>query len=121
MYRLRLVVPVFAVVLLTSSFLLGEDKKTEKEPIIVTVKLPYGYSKLGLSTKQRKAILKTRGEYAAKIEELKRQIDELKEKEASDLEKYLTEAQKTRLREVTGSRTGKNNEIKDKPAEDKKK
>jgi myo-inositol-1-phosphate synthase len=121
MYRLRFAVSVLVIGLLTSGFLLGEDKKTEKEPIIVTVKLPTGYSKLGLSAKQKKTLLKIRGEYAAKIEELKNQIKELQEKEKADLENVLSDAQKSRLRELSPSGASKGGEIKEQSSEAKEK
>ncbi|HEY7426687.1 MAG TPA: hypothetical protein VH682_20800 [Gemmataceae bacterium] len=121
MYRLRFAASVLVIGLLTGGFLLGEDKKTEKEPIIVTAKLPPYYSKLGLSAQQRKTILQIRGRCAAKIEELKIQIKELQNKEKTDLEKVLSDAQKNRLRELTPGGAGKGSEVKEKPADVNKK
>lgn len=123
MSRLRFVLSMLVIGALSTGLLLGQDKKADKETIVVTVKLPTNYSKLGLSAKQRKDILKVRGEYAAKMEELKRQMAELKQKETAECEKFLTDAQKSRLRELTpgGAAKEKPSEVKDKPDETKKK
>jgi hypothetical protein len=100
---------------------MGEDKKTEKEPIIVKAQLPRYYKQLGLSTKQRNDIYKIRGKYAAEIEKLTQQINALKEQEKTDLENVLTAAQKARLKEIISGGAEKSKETKEKPAEDKSK
>ncbi len=105
MYRLKLLASMFVVALLTSGFLMGEDKKaedkkTEKEPVVVKSQLPRYFKQLGLSDAQRKDIYKIRGKYQEKIEELQRQIAALKEQEKTDLDNILSDAQKARLKEL---------------------
>ena len=122
MYRLRFAIPMLVAGLLTSGFLLGQDKKTDtKEPVIISKTLPRYYRQLGLSDKQKDNIYKVRASYAVKIKELQNQINELKGKEKGDLEKILTAAQKARLRELLTGGATKEDDIKDKPTETKKK
>jgi hypothetical protein len=126
MYRLRFVAPVLLVGFVTSGFLMGDDKKSDKEPIIVKARLPAYYSKLGLSAKQKKDIYLIQAKYASKIEALQEQIATLKAKQKTDLENVLTAGQKALLREMRGSSKEKDvqdvkeKEIKGKPAEIKK-
>lgn len=100
MLRLRLLAPLFVVGIFGSSFLMGDDKR---EPIVVNVRLPYHYNKLGLTPKQVNHVYKIRGKYAAEIQELKQKISDLMEQEKTDCEKVLTAAQKARLQELLGS------------------
>jgi len=120
MPRLRFLAPLLAVGVLTSGLLLGQDKKTDdREPIIVKARMPQYYSKLGLSDRQKKEVYKVRANYAAKIEELNKQIQALKDQEKADMEKLLTEAQRTQLKAFqTGG--GKDKETTVKPEEVKK-
>lgn len=119
MSRLRFITPLFAVGLLSSGVLLGEDKKTEREPIIVNTRLPTYFSKLGLSTKQKNDVLKIRAKYNIEIEKLQQQIAAMKEQQTADMENVLTAGQKARLRELQSGKKGKDKE--EKPAEVKKK
>ena len=123
MYRLRFVLSVFVIGALASGLLLGQDKKPDKEPIIVKAQLPRYYKQLGLTDQQKKTIYKVRGSYAVKIEELQKQIAELKDKEKKELEGVLTDGQKKRLKELQsgGATKEQPTEVKDKPAETKKK
>ena len=116
MTRLRFVVSVLVLGVVTSGFLFGEDKKDEKDPIIVKAQLPRHFKQLALSETQRKAVYKVRGKYAAEIEKLKQQIAALQEQETADLENILTDAQKARLKELRAGTTGKEKEPKEKPA-----
>jgi hypothetical protein len=100
---------------------MGDDKKTDKDPVIVKASLPRYFKQLGLSDKQKKSVYRVRAQYAVKLEELQRQIDALKEQEKTDLDNLLTDAQKARLKELRSGAPAKDNEIKDKPAENKKK
>jgi hypothetical protein len=107
MSRLRLAAPILVVGLLTSGFLVAQDKKGDsKEPIVVRARLPANYNKLGLSDKQKKEIYKIRGKYALKLEELQQQIAALRDQEKTDVEKVLTEAQKLRLKEIQTGAAG---------------
>jgi hypothetical protein len=107
MLRLRFVALMLSVVLLSGGVLIGQDKKVgqdkkpdEKDPIIIKRQLPKNFSKLGLTDKQKKEVYKIRAKYAAKIEELNKQLKELKGKEKTDTENVLTAAQKARLKEL---------------------
>ena len=120
MIRLRLVAPLCVVAMLCSGFLNGDDKKTDKEPIIVSARLPTYYSRLGLNQQQKTQILKVRAKYTAQIQELQQKINELKDQEKSDCENVLTDGQKARLKEILlGADKKKNGE--DKVTEDKNK
>ena len=107
MLRLRLVIPLLVVATFGSGFLMGEDKKTDKEPLIVRARLPTYYSKLGLSQKQRNTIYKVHGRYTAEIQELYDKIKELRDKDREDCEKVLTAEQKARLRQILLGGRGK--------------
>lgn len=121
MSRVQIVASLFAVSLLTSGFLMGQDKKTDREPVIIKATLPRYFSKLGLSDKQKKSVYQVRATYAAKIQELQRQIDALKEQEKADYDNILTAAQKARLKELRLGASAKDADVKEKPAENRKK
>ena len=122
MSRLRFLTALFAFGLLSSGFLMGEDKKTEKEPIIVRAQpLPRYFKQLGLSDKQKNSIYSIQAKYSAEIKKLNEQIAALKEQSKADVENVLTAGQKARLREIRSGGPDKEKEIKDKPAEVKKK
>jgi hypothetical protein len=72
----------------------------EKEPVIVKASMPRYYKSLGLSDKQKKAVFKVRADYAAKLADLQRQLEALKDQEKADLENVLTDAQRARLKEL---------------------
>ncbi|HTU93894.1 MAG TPA: hypothetical protein VMF69_27685 [Gemmataceae bacterium] len=100
MLRLWFVAPLLVVGMLSSGFLLGEDKKTDKEPIIVTKQLPANYGKLGLSQKQKNTIYLIRAKSRAEIQELYEKINELREKEKTDCETVLTPEQLAQYRRI---------------------
>lgn len=117
MVRLRLIASFGVVALLWTGFLMGQDKKTDKEPVIVKAQLPRYYRQLGLSDKQKSMIYQARAKYAPQIEKLTQQIAALKEREKTDVENVLTPAQKARLRElVSGSGGKKDTDTNEKPA-----
>jgi hypothetical protein len=121
MVRLRFVVSMLVIAAMTSGFLLGDDKN-EKDPVIVKAQLPRYYGKLDLNDRQKKTIYSLRAKYASKIEELQRQIDELKAQEKKDLDKVLTDAQMARLKEIRagGAAKEKEQDVNEKPAPAKK-
>lgn len=121
MSRLRRVLPLFAVgFVLSSGFLMGEDKKGEKEPIIIKAPpLPRNFKQLGLSDKQKKEIISIQLKYAAEIKKLNDEIAALRDKSKADVENVLTAAQKARLREIRNG--GSSPEKEEKPVEVKKK
>lgn len=62
--------------------------------------LPSNWGKLGLSDEQRDKVYSVQGEYKSKIEELTKQLSELKKKEKEALFAILTEGQLARLKEI---------------------
>jgi hypothetical protein len=119
MFRLRFLAPLLVVCVLGTGFLLGDDKK---EPVIVSVRLPTYYNKLGLTPKQTNEIKKIRAKYAAEIQELKQKISDLMDQDEMECEKVLTEAQRARLKELLGNPNRRRGVDDDVPANvDKKK
>jgi hypothetical protein len=107
MSRLRFVMPLFALGLLSGGFLLGEDKKAEKELIIIRGQLPRYFKQLGLSDKQKKDVYLIQDKYAKEVKKLNEQIAALKEQGKVDMENVLTAGQKARLRELQSGKKEK--------------
>jgi Spy/CpxP family protein refolding chaperone len=103
MFRLCAVVAVLAVTLLAGGLVMGDDKKDTPPP---RGTLPANWKKLGLSDEQLQQVYRIRGQYRAKIEALRRQINDLRRDERTDLEKLLTDSQRARLREIRSGETG---------------
>jgi hypothetical protein len=104
MLRLRVGLPVVAALLLACGWLSGQDAKTKedvKEPIVIKGNLPKNWRKLGLSDDQTKKAIRIRAKYAAQLQDLQKQIDELRRQERGELEKVLTEGQRARLKELS--------------------
>jgi hypothetical protein len=110
MYRLRTVFVVFAVVALCGAWADGQDKAKD-QPGKTKGQLPANWGKLGLSEEQKQKVYRIRNDYAPKIDDLQKQVTDLREKERRDMEGVLTDAQKARLREIMASKA---------PADDKK-
>lgn len=72
----------------------GEEK--------VAGRLPNNYGKLGLSEKQKKTIYSTQAKYAAEINALIKQVEELRVKRDAEVEGVLTAEQKVKLQELQG-------------------
>ena len=87
---------VAAALVASSGF--TQDKKDDKPAGKGT--LPANWKKLGLSADQTKKILAIRGSYAAKIDDLKKQIDTLKAEDDAECLKVLTDDQKTQLKKI---------------------
>jgi hypothetical protein len=119
MFRLRFAAPMLVVGVFFSGLLMGDDKKTDKDPVVVNVRLPQNFSKLGLTAKQKDQVLKIRAKYAIETNKLKEQLAALTKQEKADVENVLTAAQKSRLRELRGGGKDTDAEI-DKPSEAKK-
>lgn len=100
MLRIRALLAVAMVAAVVSSASFGEDKKDEKPAVKAKGQLPANWSKLGLSDEQKQKIYTTQTEYRSKIAELEAKIKELKKHEREDMEKVLTDTQKTRLKEI---------------------
>lgn len=121
MLRLRLAVMGFLVVLLAAGGLQGQDKKApEKDPPVPKGKgtLPTYFKKLGLTDAQTQKVYKIHTSYKTKIDALQQQINELRKEEKTELDKVLSDEQKTRLRELRLGETDAPKE-KDPPAKDK--
>lgn len=77
-----------------------EPKSEEK--IFTKGRLPSNWSKLGLSDDQKIKIYTIQGNSKIKIEELEKQIADLKAKQKQEMIKILTEEQKQKLLEMLG-------------------
>jgi len=62
--------------------------------------LPQNWGKIGLSEEQKDKLYTILADFRFKVEELNKQISELKKKERDALETVLTDGQKTRLKEI---------------------
>ncbi len=79
----------------------ASKKADEPTPTIVArAQLPRGWKSLGLTDKQKKQILSTRTQYAAKHQALLEQLEKLKTEEMESLNNLLTDAQRQRLAEL---------------------
>lgn len=103
MHRLPFVIGALA---LAAAFVVGtgsngQDKKddTKKDPDPKkAVQLPAGWGKIGLTPDQKKKILAVRSTYVSKIEDLRKQIDQLKTEEYAEMYKLLNDDQKATLK-----------------------
>ncbi len=90
---------------LAAGFLTGQDdKKTPGRDGAVVPKarvaLPANFGKLGLTDEQKQKVLKIHASFKTKIQALTDQIDQLKEEEKAELNKVLSDTQRTRLNEL---------------------
>jgi hypothetical protein len=97
-------IAVIPAALLSCVLLMGGDEP--KQPAAPPIPFPPHYRKLGLNDKQVKNVRKTRAKYRGKVEELRNQIQALQKEEAAELEKFLTDTQKARLKELQAQGTG---------------
>lgn len=93
--RCLAVICVFGV--LTANGLVGQDKSAVGK---VRGQLPPNWKNLGLSDEQKQKVYKVQHDADVKIDELKKQINDLEAKKKKELEALLTPAQKARLREI---------------------
>jgi hypothetical protein len=68
--------------------------------------LPRHYKKLGLDPTQVEKVRQTRTDYRVKIDALKKQLQALQTEEDSQLQKLLTDGQRTRLKELRARGAG---------------
>ena len=120
MNRLSVVIGLCA---LATSLAVGsgysQDKKEDKGG--AKGSMPAGWSKLGLSADQKKKITSIRGSYSAKIDDLRKQIDQLKEDDMAECLKVLTDDQKMLLKKLaTDKIDGKDKDKSDKDGDKKK-
>ncbi len=108
MVRLRMLAVAVALLVAGSPWVVGQDaprSKDSKEPTPkMRGQLPQNWGKLGLSDEQKQKIYAAQSKYRAKIDDLKKQIAELQDQEKKDMEAVLTDAQKTRLREIVSGK-----------------
>ena len=96
-YQVRRWIVAFAWVTIVCSFSLAQEKK---EAPSKRGQLPPNWSKLGLSEEQKAKVYSIQAEFKSKIEEVKKQLEDLQKQERRALEGVLTPAQKSRLREI---------------------
>ncbi len=121
MLRFKFMIPLLVICMVWGSFLIGQEKKTDKEPILVSKRLPTYYNRLNLSQKQKNDIYKIRGKYEAEIQELYQKITELREQEKADCEKILTADQLARYRQILlGADRSKNARVQDEDVRNEK-
>jgi hypothetical protein len=84
----------------------GLCREGPKQPANPSTRLPRFYGLLGLKPDQEKDVRQTRARYQKTIEDLKRQIQTLQKEEDAALEKFLTEAQKAKLKELRAKGPG---------------
>jgi hypothetical protein len=104
MRRLRLGVAVLGLLVLASGGPgqdRSEDKTTENAPPgKLKGYLPKNFKRLGLSDEQKQQIYRLRATYKNKLDQLKKQMDEMRHEEKVEVEKLLTPAQRARLKEI---------------------
>jgi hypothetical protein len=107
--------------LLVSEGLWGDEpKQLTTPPVRVRRSLPTYWSKLGLSDEQKQKVYAAQAEYGIKIDALQKQIKDLQKQQRAAMEKVLTEAQKTRLREIVAEKLPKATAPKDDKKPDSK-
>lgn len=99
MKRSITVLGALIVALWVGSLLQGQEKK-ETTTTKTKGTLPAHWSKLGLTDDQKVKVQGIRGEFRVKIDALKQQIRDLEKEERQAMEKVLTDAQKSRLKEI---------------------
>jgi len=105
MNRVRILVAAFALVIVSSPWVAGDDAKATRDPAPkMRGQLPQNWGKLGLSDEQKQKIYEVQSKHRAKIETLEKQIAELKDQQRKDMEAVLTAAQKARLREIVAGK-----------------
>jgi Spy/CpxP family protein refolding chaperone len=102
--------------LLMNGMISRADDKTEPK---VRGTLYPNWKKLGLTDDQTQKIYKIRATYEGQIQDLQKQIRDLRKKELAEAEAVLTPAQKDRLRELKLGEGDKDKAPKDKPIKDK--
>jgi hypothetical protein len=105
---------VVGVTILGATWLHSQDRKApDKVDTKQTRTLPAGWSLLKLTKEQKEKIHVIRDSYKAKIDELQKQIKDLRDQEKDELLKVLTPAQKKRLEEIAPGKPAR-----DKPKDD---
>src|SRR5262245_9326772 len=97
----KIVVPAcFALGLLLGPVLKASaDDKKDQAPVTKSP-LPANWGKLGLSDEQKTKISQIQSKFKAKIDDLAKQLKELRRDETAAMMEVLTDAQKARLKEL---------------------
>jgi hypothetical protein len=111
MRSVRLIAGMVVLAGLMTPIVLAQEKSKDSTTG-KRAQLPQNYSKLGLTSEQKSKILEIRNKALLKIEELDKQIRDIRDHERKEYEAVLTDAQKARLRELLASKA---------PQDDKKK
>jgi len=69
-------------------------------PPDVTHRVPSGYAKLGLTDQQKEKLYKIQAEYSTKIQNLEKQVSDLRDRRQEEFESVLTAPQKRLLAEA---------------------
>ncbi len=81
------------------------DDKKDSAPVVKSP-LPANWAKLGLSDEQKAKIYAIQGKFKAKIDDLTKQLKELRKEETTAMLEVLTDAQKARLKELAIEKAG---------------
>jgi hypothetical protein len=106
---------VLAILVTAGGFLAAQDTKEPTPRVRGT--LPPSWSRLGLTDQQKQQIYATQNAYRARIDNLRQQMRNLERQQRAEMERILTDAQRTRLRELIAEKAG----IGSPPKEDNKK
>jgi hypothetical protein len=82
-----------------AGFVNGDDAKKDA-PAKGKGQLPPNWAKLGLSDDQKQKVYAVQSEFGPQIIKLQKEIQDLRKKQSDELAKILTDAQKTRLKEI---------------------
>jgi hypothetical protein len=98
MKKVRFVVGLAVLVVAIGGLVLGKDA-----PAKARGQLPANWKKLGLTDIQKDKIYSIQGDFRPKIKALEGQLKALRQEERREMEKVLTDAQKTLLKEIMDS------------------
>jgi hypothetical protein len=105
----RLAVTGSLALVLAAGFLMGQDDKKapgRDGPPLPKERLPTNFGKLGLTDEQKQKVLKIHASFKTKIQALNDQVEQLKAEERAELDKVLSDTQRTRLNELRGREKG---------------
>jgi Spy/CpxP family protein refolding chaperone len=105
MIRVRLAVTASLALLMVAGVLMGQDGKSAQDdatppPTKAKGVLPKYFKSLGLTDDQRQKVVKVHAAYAAKLANLKEQMEQVASEERAELNKVLSDTQRVRLREL---------------------
>jgi hypothetical protein len=101
MGRWGLLASLLGVAIISCSLIAADEAKS-----LGKSRMPLFWSKLNLSAAQKQKVKEINAEYDTKIKALQKQIDDLKKQETADLDKILTDAQRTKLKELIAAKAG---------------